>query len=132
MKKSISEIQNEILNKYKNVIDFRVSNDQIACCYIKEKIVYIYQKNWLNPTNEALFDLLHEIGHILTNTSKMKRCEQEFYATQWAIEELRKYNIKLNKKRKDEFQQYIWKWRETGIKLKGKNMPEKEQLILKW
>ena len=132
MKKSLLEIQNEIINMYKDTIDFRIDNKDCAYCYVPEKIIYLNGKDLLYPTVESLFDLLHEIGHILTNTSKMKRCEEEFYATQWAITEIKKYGYTLSDKRKDEFQQYIWAWRETGIKHKAKNIPKKEQLILSW
>lgn len=131
MKKSLSEIQNEIINKYKDVIDLRVTTEE-AHCYVPEKIVYINGSNFLYPTNESIFDFLHEIGHIMTNTKKMKRCEEEFYATQWAIKEIKKYGLEISTKRKSEFQNYVWAWRETGMKLKGKNMPSKENLILKW
>lgn len=131
MKKSLSEIQNEIINKYKDVIDLRVTTEE-AHCYVPEKIVYINGSKFLYPTNESIFDFLHEIGHIMTNTKKMKRCEEEFYATQWAIKEIKKYGLEISTKRKSEFQNYVWAWRETGMKLKGKNMPSKENLILKW
>ena len=62
----------------------------------------------------------------------MKRCEEEFYATQWAISEMKKYNYEISDKRKDEFQKYIWKWRDTSIKLKAKTVPSREELTLKW
>lgn len=132
MKQTILEIQYDIMKQYKNVIDFRVCNQEIAYCYIPERIVYMCSNDFINPTAESLFDLLHEIGHILTNTYNMKRCEEEYYATQWAIKEMKKLEFQISHKRKKEFQNYIWKWRETGIKLKAKNMPSKEQLILEW
>lgn len=132
MKKTICELQYEVINKYKEIIDFRVSSQTVAYCYVPERIVYIHTHDFLYPTVNSFFDLLHEIGHILTNTSDMKRCQEEFYATEWAINEMKKYGYELSDERKNEFQQYIWKWRETGIKLKGKNMPNKNQLKLKW
>ena len=76
--------------------------------------------------------MLHEVGHLKTNKKGMKRCEEEFYATQWAIKEMKKYKFELDQKDKQIFQNYIWQWRERGIKLKGKNMPSKEQLTLVW
>ena len=130
--KTLSEIQYNIINQYKSTIDFRVCSNEVAYCYVPEKIVYIYNRNLLYPSVESLFDLLHEIGHIMTNTSKMKRCEEEYYATQWAMKEIKSYDLNLPEKRKQEFQDYIYKWRETGIKLNGKNMPDKKQLTLVW
>lgn len=132
MKKTLLETQNEIINKYKNTINFRVNNKDCAYCYVKEKIIYLNGRDLLYPTAESLFDLLHEIGHIITNTSKMKRCEEEYYATQWAIKEMKEYGYTISNKRKKEFQQYIWKWQETGVKLRAKNIPDKEELLLTW
>jgi len=130
-KKKIWEVYYGLIKEH-NDIDIRISSDPTASCYIEEKIIYICMDDFIKPTNESTFDLLHEIGHIRTNTSKMKRCEQEFFATQWAIDEFKKCGYSISDKRKKEFQNYIFKWRETGIKLKAKNMPTKEQLILNW
>jgi hypothetical protein len=132
MQKTLNEITNNILNEHKNEIEFRFSNNPVSYCYVLEKIIYIYYKGFLYPDEIFIFDILHEIGHIKTNTKGMKRCEEEYYATQWAIKEMKKIGLKLSNKRKQEFQNYIWKWRETGIKLNAKNIPSKEQLILTW
>lgn len=132
MKRTISSIVNIILKEYKNKIDFRFTNDEVSYCYVPEKIIYIYSKGFLYPDQNFLFDLLHEIGHIETNVAGMKRCEEEFYATQWAIKKMKKYDCEISDLRKKEFQNYIWKWREIGMKLGGKNMPSKSQLALSW
>lgn len=132
MKKSVLQIQNNLMEKYRDTISFRITNEKGAYCYIPERIIYLSCNNFLNPTPNSLFDLLHEIGHIMTNKSGMKRCEEEYYATQWAIEEIKKYGYEISNKRKDEFQQYIWKWRDTAIKLKAKITPSREELTLKW
>lgn len=132
MTKILNEIMNDIINKYKNEIDFRFTNEPVSYCYVPEKIIYMYFKGFLNPDVSFIFDILHEVGHIKTNTKGMKRCEEEYYATEWAIKEIKKIGLKLPNKRKQEFQDYIWKWREIGIKLKAKKIPSKEQLILIW
>jgi hypothetical protein len=111
MKKTLNEIINNILNEYKNEIEFRFSNEPVSYCYVPEKIIYLYSKGFLYPDTIFIFDLLHEIGHIKTNIKGMKRCEEEYYATQWAIKEMKKIGLKLPDKRKQEFQNYIWKWR---------------------
>ena len=116
-------------------------NDQITLCFTKEdtpfcryelKNIYFKYEVYMNPTEEDLFDLLHEIGHIITNHAKMKRCEEEFYATQWAINNLKRYDVEVSNELLDVFQRYIWKWREIGIKHGAKNIPSKKQLTLKY
>ena len=132
MKKSVLQIQNKLMEKYKDTISFRLTNEKGAYCYVPERIIYISCDKFLNPTPSSLFDLLHEIGHIMTNKKGMKRCEEEFYATQWAIEEMKRYKYEISDNRKNVFQEYIWKWRDTAIKLKAKTVPSKEELTLKW
>jgi hypothetical protein len=131
MKKSVNLVFYEIMNKNKD-IQFRFTNETVPWCHIPEKIIYICCSEFSNPTVEGLFDLLHEIGHIRTNTKGMKRCEEEFYATQWAIKEMKKYGYVIPAKRKNEFQNYIWEWRERSFTFKGKNIPSKEKLTLVW
>lgn len=93
---------------------------------------FVYFNNSIiqKPTNDDLFDLLHEIGHIITNKYKMKRCIEEFLATKWAIENSSKFNVICSDKRFKEYQKYIYKWRETSIKHKAKNVPSMQQLTL--
>lgn len=83
-----------------------------------------------NPDSWDVFALLHEIGHVLTNTTKMKRCLQEYLATQWAIEKAREIGLPVSKSTIRCYQNYIWKWRERSIKAKGKDVPSKEELTL--
>ena len=118
--------------KYNNEYNFIFDNCTTAHCYLPEKEIHFPLSEFRNPDSRSLFDLLHEIGHLKTNTKGMKRCEEEFYATQWAIKQMKEYCFDLSPDDKEIFQNYIWQWRETGIKLKGKNIPSKEQLTLKW
>lgn len=101
-------------------------------CFVKEKEIHFPLEKFKNPNKRDIFDMLHEIGHLETNVKGMKRCEEEYYATKWAIEQMKLYKFTLSKTDQLIFQNYIWKWRETGLKLKGKNMPSKEQLTLTW
>lgn len=122
----------QIWIQYSKDYVFIFDNCNIAHCYLKEKEIHFPIENFKDPNVREIFDLLHEIGHLKTNKKGMKRCEEEFYATQWAIKEMKKYNLELDSINKHIFQNYIWKWRETGIKLNGKNIPNKEQLTLIW
>lgn len=82
----------------------------------------------------ATFDLLHEIGHIETTTGKMRRCEEEYYATAWAIDMMREYGIsgKISDNIKELYQWYIFNELERGMRRGGSGYPTREQLTLKW
>lgn len=83
-------------------------------------------------SSQATFDLLHEIGHIEANTANMRRCEQEFHATRWAIEQSLKYGICVSDKTKELYQEYIYRTLDRGIRRGGRNLPSREDLALKW
>ena len=125
-------IQNELFKKYKNEIEFRFTNESAPYCHVPEKIIYLCLDKYFNPTVNSVFDMMHEIGHIKTNLPGMKRCEEEYHATVWAIKEAKKYKLEIPQKRKDVYQNYIWYWRERGIKSRAKVIPSKEDLILNW
>ena len=122
----------ELWLKYCKEYYFVFEECEVAHCHLKEQEIHFPIANFNNPNSRDVFDMLHEIGHLKTNKKGMKRCEEEYYATQWAIKEMKKYKFKLKDEDKKIFQEYIWNWRETGIKLKGKNMPNKNQLTLIW
>lgn len=56
---------------------------------------------------ESTFTLLHEVGHIETTKSWMRRCESEFYATIWAIGMCAIYGIEIPAKTTKLYQDYI-------------------------
>lgn len=129
---SKSEKWNKIMNDFKDKITLCFTKEKTPFCRYDLKNIYFRYEVYKNPTEDDLFDLLHEIGHIQTNNTSMKRCEEEFYATQWAIEHIEKYDIKIPKERLKEFQKYIWMWRDVGIRHRAKNIPSKQQLKLKF
>lgn len=100
--------------------------------HIVEKEVVIPPSTWQHPTEWSIFALLHEIGHIMTNTTKMKRYEQEYLATQWALDEAKRIGFKVKRKTIKTYQEYIFDWRERSIKLKAKSVLPKEALVLKY
>lgn len=126
------EIQKKIIKRFEKEINFCYTSQPVPFCHVPEKEVHLTIRGYAEPTDEDVFDILHEIGHIKTNLPGMKRCEEEFYATQWAIKEMKRYKFDIPLKRKREFQKYIWDWRETGLKLRAKNVPSKEELTLVW
>lgn len=119
MKMSYLEIQQEVINKYKIVI---VENSTCwrrthAHCDGTRRICKWKKANSLT----SIFTLLHEIGHIMTKTSKMRRCESEYYATIWALEQCKKYDIKVTDKILNEYQRYIDVELQRGLNRNGNN-----------
>lgn len=67
----------------------------------------------------ATFTLFHEIGHIENNNSRMRRYEQEFYATEWAIERCREYGVVIPEKIRREYEDYIQRELDRGLRRGG-------------
>ena len=134
MKMKYTDLQNEIIKQYR--IDIcngdKCKNDwRRTHAHIKERRIC----KWKQAASiRSTFDLLHEIGHIETTKSTMRRCEQEFYATVWAIEKINEYRLghKITDSIKTLYQNYIWRELDRGIRRGGKGYPTKEQLTLKW
>lgn len=126
------QIYLNIMESYNDKYYFCLYPTKVPFCRLKEKTIYIPSSDFLNPDVRIIFDLLHEIGHLETNTKGMKRFEEEYYATEWAIAESKKIGINLSDKDKNSFQNYIWKWMDTARKLKAKNIPDNSCFILKW
>lgn len=129
-----TEIQNEVIAKYR--IDIcngtKCDNDwRRTHAHIKERRVCKWEQS---NSIVSTFTLLHEIGHIENNNSKMRRCEQEYYATVWAIDKLREYGIlnKVSDRTKKLYQDYIYMELDRGLRRNGKGYPTKEELLLKW
>ena len=128
------EIQNEVIKKYR--IDLcdgtKCKNDWSRThAHPKQRRVCKWkQSNGVVST----FDLFHEIGHIENNNSKMRRCEEEYYATVWAIDRMREYKIldKVSDKVKKLYQEYIYDEYDRGVRRGGKGYPSKEELTLDW
>lgn len=97
---------------------------------ILSREVVVPEESFNNPDVWDLFALLHEIGHVMTNTNKMKRSEQEYLATVWAIKKAKEIGFNIPAEYIKIYQNYIWKWRETGLKLGGKKVLSKEELTL--
>lgn len=129
------EIQNEIINKYKiDLCDGSRCKDgdwSRTHAHVRQRRVCKWkQSNSIAST----FELFHEIGHIENNSAKMRRCEEEYYATVWAIDKLREYEIldRLSAKQKESYQDYIYRELDRGVRRGGKQYPTKEELTLNW
>lgn len=122
------DIQNKIINKYKIQIvkNSKCKSRTHAHCDGTRRIC-----KW-EPVNsiKALFTLAHEVGHIMTFKRKMRRCESEYYATVWAIQELNKHQIEVPKKILDRYQYYIYDELDRGLKRGGRYYPLRSDMSL--
>ena len=113
------EIQNDVIEKYRiDICDgTKCKNDWSRThAHVKERRVCKWkQANSVRST----FTLLHEVGHIETTKSAMRRAESEYYATVWAIEEAKKYGIEVPQKIIDRYQRYIDMEKERGLRRGG-------------
>lgn len=131
---TLKEIQNEVISKYH--IDLC---DGTKCrsdwsrmhAHVKQRRVCKWKQT---SSIQSTFDLFHEIGHIETTTGKMRRCEEEFHATVWAIEKMREYGLtdRIPAQLKTAYQEYIWRELDRGVRRGGKGYPSEADLTLKW
>jgi hypothetical protein len=117
MKKSYLEIQKEVIENYKIVI---VENSTCRCrthahCDGTRRVC-----KW-KPLNSmaSTFTLLHEVGHIMTYKSGMRRCEDEYYATIWALEKCKEYGLEVPEKIVISYQRYIDREKQRGLNRNG-------------
>lgn len=129
MRQKYIELEKELISKYKILIIENSScrSRMHAHCDGSRRIC-----KW-SPSNSivSLFELAHEIGHIMTKTSKMRRCESEFYATVWAIQELNNYGLQIPEKQLNAYQRYIYRELDKGLRRGGGNYLPIEELDLR-
>ena len=113
-------------------IRFIEIEDNRAYSCVKSRIISMPARSFLHPTGWDILCLLHEVGHIMTNTPKMRVFECEFFATQWAAEEAKKWGGVVKDLWKNTYQKYIWDKRKDCIRRRGKNVPDMENLIISW
>lgn len=114
------EIQNEVVKKYRiDLCDGTRCKDgdwSRTHAHVKQRRVC----KWKQANSvQSTFTLLHEIGHIITTKSGMRRAEEEYHATVWAIEECKKYGIEIPQKTIDEYQRYIDMEKDRGLRRGG-------------
>lgn len=111
-----TKIQNEVISKYRIILDENSSCRGRTHAHIRERrICKWHPKNSIAST----FDLLHEIGHIETTTSNMRRCEEEYYATQWAIDRCKEYGLTIPDNIIKVYQDYINQELSRGVRRHG-------------
>ena len=123
MKQKYIELENLLIKKYNITIieNSKCKSRTHAHCDKTRRICKWKQVNSI----KSLFTLAHEIGHIETNKSKYRRCEQEYYATKWAIDILSDYDIEIPEKIIERYQRYINMEYQRGIN-KHATLPSKD------
>ena len=113
------EIQNEVIEEYR--IDLcdgtKCKNDWHRMhAHVRERRVCKWKQS---NSIQSTFDLFHEIGHIETTKSTMRRAESEYYATVWAIDKCREYGLDIPDKIIADYQRYIDMEIDRGIRRGG-------------
>ena len=130
MKQKFIDIEYELIKKYKIEIvkNSTCGSRTHAHCDGTRRIC-----KW-NPRNSvvSLYTLAHEIGHIMTKTSKMRRCESEYYATVWALQELDKYKIVVPEKIIKDYQDYIDRELDRGLRRGGSNYSKEDMQLINY
>ena len=111
-----TQIQNDVVEKYRIVLNPNSNCWSRTHAHPQKRMVCKWkQRNSLPST----FTLLHEVGHIVANNSKMRRAEQEFYATMWALKEAKKYGLTIPAVIVADYQEYIDREIDRGIRRGG-------------
>jgi len=118
---TFKDIQNEVIRDYRIKLDPHSSCWGRCHAHVRERrICKWHPKNSIQST----FDLFHEIGHIETTKGWMRRCEAEYYATQWAIDKAHEYGLQIPEKTIKEYQDYIDMELARGKRRHGTGYPE--------
>ena len=115
------EIQDDVIRKYRVTID--TDSTCYGRCHAHVRGRRVCKWKQANSV-QATFTLFHEIGHIETTKSWMRRMESELNATLWAFDRCREYGIKIPKKTWKEYHDYINRERDRGIRRGGESYPK--------
>jgi len=117
-----TQIQNDVVQRY------NITLDEFSTCRMRthahpeeRRVCKWHPKNSVAST----FELLHEIGHIETTKRSMRRCESEYYATQWAIDTAKEYGLIIPDKLLNFYQDYIDRELLRGQRRHGSGYDEK-------
>ena len=125
--KTFKEIQNEVIKDNRIVIDEHSKCWSRTHAHPKQRRVCKWKQS---SSIQSTFTLFHEIGHIVNNNSTMRRCESEYYATVWAIETCKKYNLEIPSYIIEDYQKYIYRELDRGLRRGGSFYPSREELKL--
>jgi len=101
------------------VLDFKIIMDPESKCWsrthahCKERKIC---KLRIKESYGSLFSLLHEIGHIETDKSNMKRAEQESVATLWARTKIQELRLPVKRNVMNKYKAYITNTYRAGVR----------------
>ena len=127
---SYKKIKEKIQNDYPNIKMVPSDNKHT---HAKDGVIYLLPKDYNPKDMVAIFNILHELGHVFNDKPDMRRHEREWRATTWAIDAAEKYGVTIPQWRKDNFQADVLFWygmEKDMLKLKC-NM-NRRTLKLKW
>ena len=107
MGRSCKSIKERILADYPDV---KVEHTEEKQSHAVDDTIYLNDQDYEPRTMVALFNILHEIGHVYTHEKWMPRSEREWRATTWAIFHMKKYGIRIPEWRKKNFQEDVYLW----------------------
>lgn len=111
-----TDIQNEIVQKYRITLCPDSKCWSRTHAHIKKRTVCKWkQTNSIAST----FTLFHEVGHIENNKGNMRRAEQEYFATIWAIDKFHEYGLEVPERTIEVYQAYIDMEKERGLRRGG-------------
>lgn len=123
MKGRFIDIQNEVIRRYKiDICDGSKCERDWRRTHAHVKLRRVCKWKQANSIRST-FDLFHEIGHIETTKSWMRRAESEYYATVWAIQMCREHDLDVPDKILKVYQDYIDMEVERGKRRGGKDYP---------
>lgn len=113
------EIQNDVIKKYRvDICDGTKCKDDWHRTHAHVKIRRVCK--WKQSSSiKSTFTLLHEVGHIETTKTSMRRAESEFYATKWALDRAKEYGLTIPDEIIKKYQDYIDREIERGKRRGG-------------
>lgn len=127
MRLNYLDLQKEVIEKYRITI---VENSKCRSrmhAHVKQRKVCKWKPM---SSSKATFELLHEIGHCETFKGWMRRCESEFYATQWALDRCKEYGVDVPDNLVENYQRYVYRELDRGLRRGGSNYPTREEMTL--
>lgn len=119
-----TDIQNDVIKRYRiDICDGTKCRNDWGRTHAHPKQRRVCKWKQVNSI-QSTFTLLHEVGHIITTKSWMRRCESEWYATAWAIEEALELGLEIPDKTLKDYQNYIDMEKRRGLRRGGKNYDE--------
>ena len=116
---TFKEIQDQVIKEYRiDICDgTKCKNDwRRTHAHVKIRRVCKWEQS---SSIQSTFTLFHEIGHIETTKTYMRRAESEYYATVWAINKCKEYGLTIPEKVVNRYQRYINMEIDRGIRRGG-------------